>query len=67
MAQVEGSGTALVIPVVGPKNRSTPDELGLTVLPKVPDSTADIALFGMKKLPTTSVSKGPVKWFPPLN
>jgi hypothetical protein len=67
MAQVEGSGTAVVMPVVGPKNKSTPDELGTVLLPKVPDITADVALSGMKKLPTTSVSKGPVVCEPPLN
>src|SRR5262249_15053995 len=40
-----------------PRNKSTPAELGTTVLPNVPEITADRALLGMEKEPTVSTSQ----------
>jgi hypothetical protein len=61
-----GPGTA----VTGPRNKSTPAEFGTTLLPNVPEITADSALLGMEKKPTVSTSQklqGSVGWGEPLN
>ena len=50
IAHVLGSGTA------DPRNKSVPAELDEKLLPNAPDIVPEVALSGIKKVPTVSVS-----------